>query len=79
MQTIPVGEFKARFSEIIDLVRDGETVVVSYGRNRERVAALVPYAQAPLAQPRPLGLLAGKVQVDFADDFALDDDALLMA
>ncbi len=79
MQTIPVGEFKARFSEIIDLVKEGETVVVSYGRNRERVAALVPYAQLPQAKPRQLGVLAGKARVDFADDFAIHDEELLGA
>lgn len=40
MQTVQVAEFKARFSEIIEAVRDGETVVVSYGKSRKKVAAL---------------------------------------
>jgi len=29
MKTISVGELKARFSEVLDAVRKGETVVVS--------------------------------------------------
>jgi PIN domain nuclease of toxin-antitoxin system len=31
MKTMTVGEFKSRFSEALDAVRDGETIVVSYG------------------------------------------------
>ncbi len=42
MQTVQVGEFKARFSEMIDSVRAGQTIVVAYGRNHEKVAALIP-------------------------------------
>lgn len=79
MQTIQVGEFKARFSEIIDSVRTGETVVVAYGRNHEKVAALIPYAQLPKHEPRQLGKLAGLASVTFADDFAMTDEELLGA
>ena len=77
MQTIQVGELKARFSEIIDAVRGGETIVVAYGRNQEKVAALIPYDQLPASQPRQLGSLAGKASVSFANDFAMTDEELL--
>lgn len=79
MHTIQVGEFKARFSEMIDSVRAGETIVVAYGRNQEKVAALIPYDQLPARQPRRLGLLAGRASVSFADDFPITDDELLGA
>ena len=79
MQTIQVGEFKARFSEMIDSVRAGETIVVAYGRNQEKVAALIPYDQLPQRQPRRLGVLAGVASVGFADDFAISDEELLGA
>ena len=79
MQTVQVGEFKARFSEIIEAVRAGETVVVSYGRSRKNVAALIPFDQLPAAQPRRLGILSGHVRVTFAPDFEISDDELLRA
>ena len=79
MQTIQVGEFKARFSETIDSVRAGETIVVAYGRNQEKVAALIPYDQLPASQPRQLGVLAGKATVAFSEDFAMTDEELLGA
>ncbi len=79
MQTIQVGEFKARFSEMIDSVRSGETIVVAYGRNQEKVAALIPYAHLPAGTPRQLGTLTGVASINFADDFAITDEGLLDA
>ena len=79
MQTIQVGEFKARFSEMIDSVRAGETIIVAYGRNQEKVAELIPYDQLPDNQPRQLGVLADKATVAFSDDFAMTDEELLGA
>lgn len=79
MQTVQVGEFKSRFSEMIDSVRAGETIVVAYGRNQEKVAALIPYAQLSAGVPRQLGALAGIASVSFADDFAITDEELLGA
>ena len=79
MKTIQVGEFKARFSEMIDSVRAGQTVVVAYGRNQEKVAALIPYAQLPSTVPRKLGSLSDVASVSFALDFSITDEQLLGA
>ena len=77
MKTMTVGEFKARFSEALDAVLEGETIVVSYGRNHQKVAAMVPYAQLKQVEKRPLGLLKGKAALKFASDFDIDDESLL--
>jgi antitoxin (DNA-binding transcriptional repressor) of toxin-antitoxin stability system len=79
MKTMTVGEFKARFSEALDAVRAGETIIVAYGRNRRKIAAMVPYAEVTKAAKRPLGLLKGKARVGFARDFKLGDEELLSA
>ena len=79
MKTMTVGEFKTRFSEALDAVRDGETIVVCYGRNHHKVAAMVPYSEIKHPGKRPLGLLKGKARVRFADNFALNDESLLLA
>lgn len=79
MKTMTVGEFKTHFSEALDAVRQGETIVVSYGRNHQKVAAMMPYAELKQLEKRPLGLLKGKAAVKFAEDFALDDESLLSA
>ena len=60
-------------------VRDGETIIVSYGRNRRKVAAMVPYAELKPPRKRPLGLLKSNVRVKFGRNFALTDDEFLEA
>ena len=79
MQTIQVGEFKARISEMIDSVRAGETILVAYGRNQEKVATLIPYDQLPVRDPRKLVALAGVASVSFTKRFAITDEELLGA
>ncbi|MDE2220549.1 MAG: type II toxin-antitoxin system Phd/YefM family antitoxin [Gammaproteobacteria bacterium] len=77
MKTMTVGDFKTRFSEALDAVRGGETIIVSFGRNHRKVAAMVPYSALQPRQRRPLGLLKSKARVAFARNFALVDEDLL--
>lgn len=77
MKTLTIGEFKARFSEIIEQVKKGDSVIISYGRKKEKVAAIIPYDQLKTEPPRPLGLLQGRAQCIIKEDFALTDDELL--
>ena len=80
MRTLTIGEFKAQFSDLLTAVQAGESVVVCYGRKRERVAALVPYAQfSAQTGKRPLGLLKDHASFSIADDFKLSDDEFLAA
>ena len=80
MLTLTIGEFKARFSEVLTAVQAGDSVVVCYGRKKERVAALVPYSSlASNSGKRSLGLLKGQASFKLADDFALSDEELLSA
>lgn len=80
MRTLTIGELKAHFSEVITAVQAGESVVVCYGRKRERLAALVPYAEfSATTGKRPLGLLKGRARFALADDFTLSDEDLLAA
>ena len=77
MKKMTVGEFKSRFSEALDAVREGETIIVTYGRNHRQVAAMVPYAEVKIARKRPLGLLKSKVSIKFRSDFEMTDEELL--
>lgn len=80
MRTLTIGEFKAQFSDVLAAVQAGESVVVCYGRRKERVAALVPYAEfTASAGKRPLGLLKGRASFALSDDFTLSDDEFLAA
>lgn len=78
MRTFTVGEFKTNFSGILELVRLGENIAIAFGKKKEIVAYLVPRA-VHAGKKRPLGLLAGKAKVRFADDFKLTTDEFLGA
>jgi prevent-host-death family protein len=77
MKTMQVGDLKARFSEVIERVRNGEEIVISFGRKRENVAALIPYAVYRRRNRVKLGLLRGRAKVAFGDDFKMNPEELL--
>ncbi len=77
MKVMTVGEFKSRFSEALEAVREGETIVVSYGRNHRKVAAMVPYSDLKPARRRKLGPLKAKARVKWGSESALSDEQLL--
>ena len=77
MKTFPVGEFKTHFSEIIEQVRSGEEVIITYGKKKENVAVLIPYASYRTKKIR-LGLLQNKTR-KIHDDFAMTEEELLGA
>ena len=77
MTTLTVGEFKARFSDILVQVGRGEMVGVCYGRTRKPVAVLVPPDRAPTTVVRRLGPLEGKATFRVKAGFKLTDADLL--
>ncbi len=75
MKTYAVGEFKAHFSEIMERVRSGEEIIISYGKKKENVAVLIPYAAYKSKKIR-LGLLQDK-SYKIHDDFKMTEEELL--
>ena len=75
MKSFPVGEFKTHFSEIIEQVRLGEEVIITYGKKKENVAVLIPYS-AYKTRKIQLGLLQNKT-LKIHDDFEMTEEALL--
>ena len=74
MLQLPVGDFKSRFSEALDIVARGGTVCVTYGLKKKPVAVLFPPPHKALK--RKLGMLAGKVHFEISSDWELSDQEL---
>lgn len=73
--SLTIGQFKARLPEALALVEKGESVIVTFGRNRRPVAVLMP---PPVrSSRRKLGRLAGKVRVAIGPDWELTENAFL--
>jgi len=77
MKTMRVGEFKTKFSQVIERVKKGERIVVSYGKTKENVAVIIPYAEYKGSNAIKLGLLKGKATYAFANDFEMTSEELL--
>ncbi len=76
MKTLPVGEFKTHFSEVIDDVRSGEEIIITYGKKKENVAVIIPYREYKKRNSIKLGLLRDKT-FKVKSDFEMTEEELL--
>ena len=76
MKTLPVGEFKTHFSKVIDDVKSGEEIIITYGRKKENIAVVVPYSIYKKKNKIKLGLLKD-IKIKINDDFKMTEEELL--
>jgi antitoxin (DNA-binding transcriptional repressor) of toxin-antitoxin stability system len=76
MKIMSVGEFKTNFSQALKNVLAGEEIGISYGKNKDIVARLVPKAAAKKGK-RKIGILEGTGKVKFGADFEMTTDEFL--
>ena len=77
MKTMQIGELKNKFSQVLDRVKKGEKIVISYGKGKENIAVIVPYAEYKGSNAIKLGVLKGRVSYEFADDFKMTSEELV--
>ncbi|MBI2017917.1 prevent-host-death protein [Candidatus Daviesbacteria bacterium] len=77
MTQLTVGEFKAKFSQVVQKLLQGQEVVVSYGKKKEKIGVIIPYENYKKKKKIKLGLLEGKASVKFAKDFKMTIDEFL--
>lgn len=76
MRTLTVGELKVQFSQVIKDVQAGEEIAVAFGKKKEVIAYLIPKPDRK-PTPRKLGILQGKGEAIFADDFKMTEEEFL--
>ena len=77
MKSLPVGKFKARFSEVLEMVQRGESVGILFGKDKKLVAEINPPKNQRKQKKRKFGILDGKVQITFADDFKMTEEEFI--
>jgi antitoxin (DNA-binding transcriptional repressor) of toxin-antitoxin stability system len=77
MRTLPVGELKAQFSEVLDKVKMGESFGILYGKKKKPIAMIVPYKDLKEKKERTIGLLDGKVNIQFSENSKMTEEELL--
>ncbi len=77
MKIISVGEFKSKFSLILEWIKDGEDVIISYGRKKKEVAVIVDINKFRKPKKRKLGILEGVAKARFKKDFKISTEDFL--
>ena len=77
MKTVPVAEVRSNLSTLLKEVESGKEIGISFGRRRETIAVIVSIAEYKKIKERRLGSLAGRLTVEFKDDWKMTDDELL--
>ncbi len=77
MKTVPVAEVRSNLSMLLKEVESGREIGISFGRRRETIAVIVPIAEYKKIKERRLGSLAGRLTVEFKDNWKMSDKEFL--
>lgn len=77
MKILQSAKVKTHFLSILRDVEAGNEIAITYGKNKQTVAVIIPYEKWKKNQKRQLGTLEGKMSVNFAEDFAMTDEELI--
>ncbi len=78
MKTLMVDEFKKNISEVLEIIKQGEEVTISSGREKENIAVLVPFNMYIRGhKKRKLGILESRASYSLKEDFEMSDEELL--
>ncbi|HEV7381320.1 MAG TPA: prevent-host-death protein [Dyadobacter sp.] len=77
MKTMTVGEFKAQFSEVIEQVKAGEKIAVTFGRKKEVIGYFTPDVKTSNKEKRILGILEKKAVAIFDETFEMTEEEFL--
>jgi len=77
MKVLPVTEAKVHLSSLIKDVASGNEIAISYGKEKEAVAVIIPYSMWKKSKQRVLGTLKNKAEVTFSEQFSMTDEELI--
>ena len=75
MKTLTYSQIKNNLAKIFEMVSNGEEIIVSKNKGKERVAIILPYEK--YKKERPLGILKGKATFEIKEDFKMTEQELL--
>jgi antitoxin (DNA-binding transcriptional repressor) of toxin-antitoxin stability system len=75
MKALTIGEFKSRFSELLELIKKGEKIEILYGKSRKPIAMLVPIDE--YHEKRKLGIWEGKAVFSQKGNGKISEDEFL--
>ncbi|NIR51903.1 type II toxin-antitoxin system Phd/YefM family antitoxin [candidate division KSB1 bacterium] len=77
MKVIPYTHIKNNLAKIFEMVKNGEEIIVSKNKGREKLAVILPYKKYKTDKERPLGILKRKASFKLKNDFKMTEQELL--
>ena len=78
MNTMSIGDLKSRFSAVLEKVKEGQKIVISYGKKKEKVAVIIPYKLYKKSKiKRKIGLWEGRAKCIMTSHFSMTDEEFL--
>lgn len=79
MKNMQVGEFKSKFSKVLEDVKKGEEITISFGKKKEKIAVIIPYSKYKKNIRRKLGILENKASYKIKEKFSITDEELIQS
>jgi prevent-host-death family protein len=76
MKTMQIGELKTHFSQVLERIKKGEKIVISYGKKKENIAVIIPYSEYNKSHSIKIGGLKGKAKYSFGKDFEMSSEEI---
>ena len=78
MKTLTVGKLKTNFSKVLEDVRKGQEIIISFGKKMEKIAVIIPFINYKNGA-RKIGILDKKAKCIIKSNFKLSDEDFLKA
>lgn len=76
MKTMKVGEFKSRFADVLQQVKNGEEITIAYGKKNQKLAVIIPFSKYT-KKNRQLDILKNVAGYKIEKDFEITDAEFL--
>lgn len=77
MKTLTQNEVKNNIYEILEMVKNGEDILIKGDHSKENFAVIIPYNRYKEKKYRQLGILKGKASYKLKDNFKITEEELL--
>jgi antitoxin (DNA-binding transcriptional repressor) of toxin-antitoxin stability system len=78
MKALTKKEVKKNIFALLELVKNGEDILIQSDKDHENVAVIIPFRKYK-KENRQLGILKGKASYKIKNDFKITDEELLTA
>jgi len=77
MKTLTQNEVKDNIFDILNMVQNGEDIIIKKDKNKKNWAVIISYQKYKEKKERPLGILKGKATYKITDDFHITEEEFL--